>query len=528
MRQIRKLDRLSLFIFFLCFVVPILIFYNYNNFFIDDAYITFRYVENFYSFGELSFNKGDFVEGYSNFLFLILLIPFKYLGFELITTAKAISYLSYLGIGIVVFSYLKDLHKEPYSKMASLLGIVFCYLSIPIFTWAISGMETTLFTLFITIGIVGTLRILDEEKLPNNYVLFIGIIFGLSCLTRPEGPLFVFVSAAFIFLKHVLTENKKYLISFLILSLSSGIIFSTFILWRYSYYGEFLPNTYYAKISGLEGPLIWEKGFYYLKLFLKAPPFLGTVFLCYTIYSIYRKFMKISDIYLCLLTFSFTAYIIYSGGDWMDNSRLIVPIIPAIILFLCRLFTKSFISKNIPKKKKEKFANIFVICVTLICCSQVVFIKLIGNSSLTREYWSEIAKHINNEWEVGSRIGINMAGYIPYKTLNHEYLDMHGLNDRHIARHKVSKDFLVEKNITEIGHLKGDGKYIMEQKPDYIIFGGAVGIVNSRAVYVAEYELLTDDNFINNYKLEYRTLDMNSSVLPAIKDFDFYYYKRIN
>ncbi len=58
-----------------------LTFYAYVNSFIqDDAFITFRYSKNLALYGELNWNLGDSlkVEGYSNFLWmLIMVIPEK-------------------------------------------------------------------------------------------------------------------------------------------------------------------------------------------------------------------------------------------------------------------------------------------------------------------------------------------------------------------------------------------------------------------------------------------------------------------
>lgn len=42
----------------------------------DDAFISLRYAKNFADGKGLVFNEGEFVEGYTNFFWTILLIPF--------------------------------------------------------------------------------------------------------------------------------------------------------------------------------------------------------------------------------------------------------------------------------------------------------------------------------------------------------------------------------------------------------------------------------------------------------------------
>jgi len=44
--------------------------YNFTQ---DDAFISFRYAENFAEGRGLVFNQGEYIEGYTNFLFLLLI-----------------------------------------------------------------------------------------------------------------------------------------------------------------------------------------------------------------------------------------------------------------------------------------------------------------------------------------------------------------------------------------------------------------------------------------------------------------------
>lgn len=48
--------------------------YHYNA--IDDAYISFQYARQFFSGNGLVFNVGERVEGYTNFLWIVLIAPF--------------------------------------------------------------------------------------------------------------------------------------------------------------------------------------------------------------------------------------------------------------------------------------------------------------------------------------------------------------------------------------------------------------------------------------------------------------------
>ena len=46
-----------------------------------------------------------------------------------------------------------------------------------------------------------------------------------------------------------------------------ALVYGPFLLWRHSYYGQWVPNTYFAK-SG--GEADWERGFVYVREYLKV------------------------------------------------------------------------------------------------------------------------------------------------------------------------------------------------------------------------------------------------------------------
>src|SRR5690606_5045693 len=60
----------------------------------EDAFITFRYVRNLASGVGFVYNPGEFVEGYSNFFWAILLLPFEAAGLNIHISARFISTLA--------------------------------------------------------------------------------------------------------------------------------------------------------------------------------------------------------------------------------------------------------------------------------------------------------------------------------------------------------------------------------------------------------------------------------------------------
>ena len=60
----------------------------YKGFYVDDALITLRYLRQLINGNGLVYNLNEYVEGYSNFLWLMLIVPLGYLGVDLIFATK--------------------------------------------------------------------------------------------------------------------------------------------------------------------------------------------------------------------------------------------------------------------------------------------------------------------------------------------------------------------------------------------------------------------------------------------------------
>lgn len=73
----------------------------FSGFYVDDAYISFRYARQWAAGNGLVYNIGERVEGYSNFLWILLLLPFARLGIDLGLVAKVLGcLLGLLSLGL--------------------------------------------------------------------------------------------------------------------------------------------------------------------------------------------------------------------------------------------------------------------------------------------------------------------------------------------------------------------------------------------------------------------------------------------
>jgi len=216
------------------FILFVISFWDYS---IDDAFITFRYAEHFADGHGMVFNVGDEpVEGYSNFLWLLLLAALYKLGLPTYLCAKLFGVLlTALAGGIWFWHYRHD--ESPWAWLAGTL-----YLVAPITAfWAVSGLELGLYSCALAGGLTAFRR-RSYWSLPW---------LAIMVLSRPEGFVigFVMIIVA-VAVEYFRGEwHSRY-----VLANALTLVFATalIMIFRLVVFGYIFPNTYYAKSGGVE------------------------------------------------------------------------------------------------------------------------------------------------------------------------------------------------------------------------------------------------------------------------------------
>ena len=136
----------------------------------DDAFISFRYVENFLDGRGLVFNPGERVEGYTNFLWIMLLSLFAGLGVDVIVISKllglasgCVALLLLYKTSTIVFlgdngsrGHARSIREQAARQSRKTIAPGALFALAPPFLlalngtfayWSISGLETSLFTM---------------------------------------------------------------------------------------------------------------------------------------------------------------------------------------------------------------------------------------------------------------------------------------------------------------------------------------------------------------------------------------------
>lgn len=449
----------GLLVFFACLCIFLGIASQHMSEITDDAFISFRYARHFADGEGLVFNEGERVEGYTNFLWVLTMAAGRKAGFSLPGFSQTVSILcaALLIIILILFSrnYFSSLPFPYLSYIAPLM------LSLNPLYWEHigTGLETLLFALLMFSSVAVYLIHKNRNWLPY----LTGLLLGLGYLTRPEAVMWVSVVVfadilAAILEREGLTRQvirtAKYIGVFVLIVLLH-------LAWRVSYYGEFLPNTFYAKATSN-----WAWGVTYTRGFLLSTGFLPLFAICAGPIFLRRKWaLCMSGIIALLLLYN-----LQIGGDFIFTGRFLFPVLPLIYLLGQEVFRSTLIMAASSARPLWHKTLLPVILGGLIVVS---FLFGAGRE------WNVAKGHVEQNRSMNSLtrliaecilentystdvIAIVSVGIVPYYS-ERKTIDMLGLNDWHIARHGI-----IDKTCF-VGHQRTDSDYVLDRKPRIIL-----------------------------------------------------------
>jgi len=287
------------------------------NFVTDDAYISFVFSRNLAEHGQLAFNLGHPVEGYTNFLWTaalgILMIP----GIPPEISSRVLGTGCALATLYVVFRVMERAleRKTPWAAMPALL--LAC--SSGFACWTSGGLETQLFTLLVVVAIDGVVA---------GNLRRAAIALALAAMTRPEGLLVAAVLGGVWLVVHRRIGRKELVGAAWFLG-----IWAPWFAWRWWYYGWPFPNTYYVKASGpWASPAMahemWRHGGHYLWVWLKQTHLVYVLPIALAgIGWVKPRTPRFTLALSCgVLSALYLVYAASVGGDFMGLHRFIMPV----------------------------------------------------------------------------------------------------------------------------------------------------------------------------------------------------------
>jgi hypothetical protein len=271
----------------------------------DDAMISMRYAYNLVHGQGLVWNAGEYVEGYTNPLWVGYMALFHLLPIPIHTIGLYIQ-LSGLFFLVLTLFFVRKIVEEFTDNIFVMLGAVaLTAFYNPLNIWALLGMEVSILTL-IVMAVIWIALHNSSRFTPWIYILLaVSTLFRIDMLV----PYLAILTVLFFGQPQYSRQHLTWGLGLLILFLGGQTLA------RYFYYGELLPNTYYLKVTGWPISLRILRGLYALIWFTY---FINWAFalLPFTL-LVFRRDWKILLLFAVLA--SQVAYSVYVGGDAWEN-----------------------------------------------------------------------------------------------------------------------------------------------------------------------------------------------------------------
>ena len=271
----------------------------------DDAYISFRYARNLAEGHGLVFNPGERVEGYTNFLWTVLLAGGIALGVHPAVASVAMGLAAYAALIVGVHRLVQRLAGKAAAPAPAGIAPLLVAGTALVASHATSGLETMLTT---------ALTVFAFERAEADRPLLAGLLAILATMSHPDHALFYAAIGASLLLRRApLRSLAAHAAPF-------ALLYAPYFAWRWHYYGDFVPNTFHAKSADL--PYFSQGGIYLLVGALSMGLWAVLPLAGAGAWASRRSRFTIA----CLLGLPiFLAYTARIGGDFMLGRLLVTP-----------------------------------------------------------------------------------------------------------------------------------------------------------------------------------------------------------
>lgn len=475
---------------------------------IDDAMISMRYAWNLSHGSGLVWNPGEYVEGYTNPL-MTLLMSLPTLVFDKVDAVLAVQIVGIVFVLVnasLIMSIAEHLvsGQERYRRLFLVLAFLCALSYYPLVYWTLMGMETGLLAVLLSLGVLAALRYAAYQRPAQGVLLSFSL--GLAFLTRPDTLVLAVPIFVYAFFAARKSERSPSLYSLLAMVGLYAAFVAGQELFRWGYYGEWLPNTYTLKVSSIPLSSRIENGIKFVTPFLEEVSVLLIVVGAGLVFAFRRDKLFLVSIFVALV-----CYQVWAGGDVSINWRLLSPAVPIMLvlgvhgIFLALqhhvsgasvargyfLRTPTSLRRHVPG---------FLACLLVLVMLLSVNLRFLPEIAMLRDFTDvrvneervNIALAIERFTKPDATVGVFDAGAIPYYT-GRPAIDFLGKADRRIARlapdpSGFPKMEFFGRKINNPGHNKYDlGYSIIELRPTYVrgfVWGGQNALSWAQSEYV--------------------------------------------
>jgi hypothetical protein len=400
----------------------------------DDLFITLRYCDNQVAGLGAVYNVGERVEGYTHFLWFVLLTGGRMCAIPPEVLGRFLGLPFFVASIVLLYRIGQRLLPASRSKWGVPLAAVAWALSIDAQLYTSGGLETTFFTFLLLVGFDQCTQPASRRRTGAA-----GVAFALATLTRPEGLLLSVVAAAGV---GVLQRDWRASLRFAVFWM---LLTAPHLIFRLLYYGEWFANTFYAKSAHLP---YWKQGLWYLWTWIYVYPALALAAFATVVVVLIWLRTRRGAAMLLAAALGFAGYlgVTRGGGDYMFG-RFFLPFTPFMWLVLEGALAQW-------RSTGVRFA------IALVVIGSILLAPMLRARNLSDgRYWGEVADEPRlgtlQAWEHNRQRGALLAGCLEgsdatvfiqggqcvlgYYGRFPRGIEEHGLTDARIAHYKLQK-----------------------------------------------------------------------------------------
>jgi len=393
----------------------------------DDAMISMRYAYNLANGRGFLWNPGEYVQGYTNLGWTLIMAAVHWLGAPLHVAPLVV-----LLIDVVVYVALVAILVLRLRPIPGVVAGCLVALDGSLLAWTIAGFEATLQAVFITLAVLPFIDGRSSRWTP--------IWAALAFVVRPDAVI-VF---AWVALLMVWRREFRWT-----LAAGPGLVAAVLVFQR-AYYGGWLPNTFYLKAGAGSGA--WAPGLAYLGRFALSDFFSLPLLLAPLVLAAMRRELAV----VCALPVAWSLYVVSVGGDAFEHGRFFVPIIPVLAVIAGLLVERLWaLARN---QLVTRVALVVAMMALGLHVALAVPLLMTTKPAQDASGMASTLGMIPRD----SLVAVFAAGIVPYYLPEHRFHDLLGKSEVRIARGPV--------RIGPPGHNKWDYAYSLDViRPDFII-----------------------------------------------------------
>lgn len=418
--------------------------WSFRGFTADDTFIFARFAEHLVAGHGLVFNPGERVQGFTSPLWTLLVAAAAWAGLPTIAFAKVAG--AALGAGCIVLAAMVGRHID--QRAGVIAPIVLAgFLDLPY--WAVSGMDAPLFAFVVALALWVTI-----SAAAGGPMAAAGIAWGIAGITRPEGVMFGLIAMTWLLHRRRGTHGGSVLPwAMFVMPLVAWAIFA------WSFYGDPLPNTYYAK--RFDHGLAFWRGLVYLRSFLTANDV--ALMAAAIVAAWWHGSRAILTLFAGLLA-AFVSYVLWTGGDsWVAPGvfRFATPMLVPLSVALAAGASEAWTRFALP----PAFGRIPALIIAAAWLSfpsadHLVLYEVGGDTRMV--------EHMKAHAGPNDALAVTDAGQFAWRT-GLTTIDTYGLSDAYIGRlrKRTNGEFRPGEDLKLVD-------YLMERAPRWIILKGTL------------------------------------------------------